>query len=162
MPQLYLTVQNRSTRKRLYRKDDLLALAARILEGEQRLNPCEVSLVFCDDAFIRELNLEYRDEDCPTDVLSFPQDFPMPSLPEGAGMPPELLGDIIISLETVDRFHQGDLRRMKDEVLLLFCHGMLHLLGDDHPNKKRRAAMQAKQASYLGWPAGVAWPEDKH
>lgn len=75
---------------------------------------------------------------------------------------PRLLGDIAISLETVERFHHGDLRRMKDEVLLLFCHGVLHLLGYDHPNKKQRALMQSLQARYLGWPDGVSWPEDKH
>jgi ssRNA-specific RNase YbeY (16S rRNA maturation enzyme) len=49
------------------------------VEGLEDLEPSEtteLSLVICDDAYIHNLNKEWRGEDSPTDVLSFPQDQP--------------------------------------------------------------------------------------
>src|SRR5256885_1127474 len=55
----------------------------------------ELSVVFCDDAFIRDLNRDYRGQDHPTDVLSFAQE----PIPGGT----ELLGDVVISVETAHK-----------------------------------------------------------
>jgi probable rRNA maturation factor len=60
--------------------------------------PPEVSLVFTDDASIREINAEWRSQDKPTNVLSFPA---FPLMP--GKMPGPMLGDIILAHETLVR-----------------------------------------------------------
>jgi probable rRNA maturation factor len=143
-------IRNESIRKRLYRRAGLLALAERICKGEGLTGTVEVSLLFCDDDFITDLNRRYRRKNSPTDVLSFEQS---PS----AGMGPRVLGDIVISLETAERNCGGDRALMRDEVNLLFCHGLLHLLGHDHGTAFEKQRMTERQARYLGTSHDAAW-----
>lgn len=144
-----LDLRNESRVKRLMRRGGLEALAQRIYEGEGHSGDAEVSLLFCDDAFMRQINQTYRGEKEATDVLSFPQS--EPPQPEGP------LGDIVISLETVEARCGGDREAMRREGRLLFCHGMLHLLGYDHGTPEERKVMEARQAAYLGAPGQPAW-----
>jgi probable rRNA maturation factor len=106
----------------------------------------ELSVVFCDDGFIRALNRDYRGLDCPTDVLSFPQEAP----PEGA----ELLGDIVISLETTQRQAREQRHSLKREAEWLLCHGLLHLLGYDDETEEGLERMRRRQEEALA-AAGV-------
>ena len=116
---LHLITKNESQQKYLYRTDALRRLAARILDEERAKphrqpwphakTPLELSVLFCDDPFIATLNKEYRNKRGPTDVLSFAQEF------EHHGHP-EVLGDIVISLETVERFCKGNRGAMRAEV----------------------------------------------
>ena len=153
-----LVVSNESSRKRLYRSDALARLANRIYEGEGHAGGAELSLLFCDDGTIEALNHEYRGKAAPTDVLSFPQEG---NLESGApGAPVRLLGDIVISLETVERQCRGERAAMRREVYLLFCHGMLHILGYQHDTAQQQARMAARQAAYLRWPLEAAWPAE--
>lgn len=146
-----LEVRNESRVKHCYRSDTLRRLAERVCEGEKRKGAIEISVLFCDDRCIRELNRQYRKIDRPTDVLSFAQD----ETPDAKQV---VLGDIVISLETVATRCGGDLEVMRREVRLLFCHGLLHLLGYDHHTERERNAMAAKQAAYLDLPLAKAWP----
>ena len=75
------------------------------------------------DPAIRELNRRYRSRDTPTDVLSFPL---------ADEVCPDLLGDVVISVETLRRQARQRKRSMADELLRLLIHGILHLLGYDH------------------------------
>lgn len=59
-----------------------------------------LSLVLCDDAHIRTLNVRYRGKDAPTDVLSFEID---DALDFKVHLPMKLLGDLVISLDTAAR-----------------------------------------------------------
>jgi probable rRNA maturation factor len=145
-----LRIRNESTRKRMYRSDVLTRLANRILEAESIHEASEVSILFCDDPFMTELNKEYRDMNRSTDVLSFEQE----RIP---GQTPQVLGDIIISLETVESNCHGESDMMRDEVRMLVCHGLLHLLGYDHGTEKEKMIMHRKQAEYLGVSEDVAW-----
>ena len=145
-----LVVRNESDRKYLYRSDVLHRLAERVFTGEGVKRDVEVSALFCDDPFIQNLNRQYRKKDSPTDVLSFAQ------TDTGHG-PLQVLGDIVISLETVERQCDGERQRMRDEVKLLFCHGLLHLLGNTHETQEKQERMQAKQAAYLGITQQAAW-----
>lgn len=97
----------------------------------------ELSITFCDDARIHELNREFRGIDQPTDVLSFPMDDDI------------LLGDIIISIpraeaQAVDYGHS-----FNRELSFLALHGFLHLLGYDHETEEEEKVMIAKQEHIL-------------
>ena len=108
----------------------------------------EVSLVFCDDAYIQGLNKDYRGKDQPTDVLSF-------ALNEGAepvivdGPAQVLLGDIVISLETAARQAEEYNHSLEREVAYLTVHGMLHLLGYDHMTEEDKAEMRMEEEYVL-------------
>ena len=145
-----LTIRNISVRKRLYRRDVLQRIAERVCVGEKLDEDTELSVLFCDDAFIAELNRKYRGRPGPTDVLSFGQDAP-------GHRGPRVLGDIVISLESVERACNGERAGMRTEVRLLFCHGLLHLLGYTHASRAEREEMQRKQAEYLGVDTEAAW-----
>ena len=104
----------------------------------------ELSLVFTDDASIREINAEWRQQDKPTNVLSFPA-FPLAP----GGMPGPMLGDIIIARETVER-EAADLDKSLDEHLThLLVHGFLHLFGYDHMNDAEAEVMEGLETRIL-------------
>ncbi len=151
-----IEVRNESTRRGLHRRDVLGRIAARVLAGEGVAGDVELSVLFCDDPFIADLNRRYRKKKGSTDVLSFAQEG------EGAAGGVRALGDIVISLETVERFCGGDPARMRAEVRLLFCHGLLHLLGCDHADGEGKKRMLELQARYLGVAPDAAWHKEKH
>jgi len=151
---MHLLIRNESARKRLYRTDNLQRLAERICVGEGSDRDAELSVLFCDDRFITELNSRYRKTNAPTDVLAFGQTTELAL----AALSYSVLGDIVISLETVERCCEGDRAAMREEVRLLFCHGLLHLLGYQHENAQERERMAARQALYLGRPREAVWP----
>mgnify|MGYP002624701994 CR=1 FL=1 len=143
-------VRNESARKRVVRRDRLSRLAERICEGESLTGDIEISVLFCDDPAMAELNRQYGEHSGATDVLSFEQ-------PAQAGGGHRLLGDVVISLETAERNCAGDRTSLRNEVDLLFCHGVLHLLGYDHGTARERERMNQKQAEYLGVSTNAAW-----
>ena len=98
----------------------------------------EISLVVCNDRFIAELNRDYRKEQGPTDVLSF-------SLRDGEqrGLTNGPLGDIVISAETAGRQARDEGSGLEQEFLLLFTHGLLHLLGYTHDQLQDAERMQS-------------------
>jgi probable rRNA maturation factor len=90
-----------------------------------------VTVVLVDDARIRAMNREHRGVDAATDVLSYPL-----QEPDDVGIPPvPHLGDIIISLEAAERQAEGRNAPPFDEVAVLAAHGLMHLLGYDHPTE---------------------------
>lgn len=90
----------------------------------------EVSVTFCDNEQIRELNRDYRDKDRATDVLSFPQYEPFEAAQETDE--PVMLGDIVISLERAAEQAREVGHSFLDEAAFLCIHSTLHLLGYDH------------------------------
>lgn len=108
----------------------------------------EVSIVLADDAYIQELNCHYRGKDMPTDVLSF-------ALNEGDepeiidGPEENLLGDIIISLETAQRQAVDYGHSLEREIAFLTIHGFLHLLGYDHEKEDQRQVMRGEEERLL-------------
>lgn len=111
----------------------------------------ELSLVLCDDAFIRPLNRDYRDKDAPTDVLSF-------AMQEGDDLLADdpVLGDLVISVETATRQAAEQGHDVDAELRVLLVHGLLHLLGYDHEVDEEEAAeMRAAEAKLLGEMGGA-------
>lgn len=117
--------------------------------------PCEVDVLFTDDEGIHQINLEQREVDRPTDVLSFPMfEFQPGENPTqedadpGDNLVP--LGDMVISLERAraqgEEFGHGTRR----EVAYLAVHSVLHLLGYDHMDEgPMKAQMRAREEAIL-------------
>ena len=105
----------------------------------------ELSLRLTDDAEIQALNAQYREQNKPTDVLAFaaleldcPQSVEMELLPL-------YLGDIIISVDTANLQAQQQGHTLKTELAWLAAHGLLHLLGWDHPDEDSLIQMLTQQ-----------------
>ena len=117
--------------------------AARVLRALD-LADAELSIRLVDDREMSVLNLHHRGRKGPTDVLSF-------SLCEGphAVRRGELLGDVVISLDTAARQARRDRRPLEREVLRLLVHGALHLIGHDHVRAGERRRMRAEERRLL-------------
>lgn len=96
------------------------------------------------------MNASYRKIDLPTDVLSFPlvEDWSLALAPAASGEP-LLLGDIIISVEKAMEQAEEFQHSGERELSFLFVHGLLHLLGYDHLEKKDEEIMCALQEEIL-------------
>lgn len=121
-------------------------VALAVLNAEGYPEGAEVSLVFTGDAYIRELNLQYRGIDNPTDVLSFAQHEGEPMADAGEE---DLLGDVVISLQAALRQGEEYGHGMKRELAYLTAHGVLHLLGYDHDDPDGQSAMREKEEAAL-------------
>ena len=127
------------------------------LEAEGVPFPCEVDVLFTDDAGIQAINREQRDVDRPTDVLSFPMFNLTPGTPPtlddvevdpGTGLVP--LGDMVISWEHVTAQAKEYGHGAEREAAYLAVHSVLHLLGYDHLDEgSMKAQMRAREEAIL-------------
>ena len=121
--------------------------ALKVLQAENCSDSAEVSVLLTDDETIKILNREYRDIDDSTDVLSFSQH---EGADEFCGVQDEnLLGDIVISVETAKRQAKERGVDLCDELDMLLVHGLLHLLGYDHDEQKQEELMFARQTELI-------------
>ena len=123
-------------------------LVAMILEDHGQAD-ADVSVVLARDGLLEELNSAYRDLDRPTDVLSFGLNESKGRSGSAGDSPEALLGDVIIS---VDRAKANAARYGKTperEILKLVAHGVLHLLGHEHGDPKKRRVMRDRENRYL-------------
>jgi len=130
---------------------DLVALLEKLMvacvEEEGHTFDGEVSLVFCDDDYIHDLNKTHRGMDKKTDVLSFPQYEPLCDQPTSD--PYVYLGDVVISTETARTQAEDYGHDLIREIGFLFVHSMFHLLGYDHDTDDKQAIMRAKEETIL-------------
>ena len=127
------------------------------LEAEGVPFPCEVDVLFTDDAGIHAVNLEQRGIDAPTDVLSFPMFQLTPGIPPaleeveadpGTGLVP--LGDMVISLERAKAQGEEYGHGPRREAAYLAVHSVLHLLGYDHLDEgAMKAQMRGREEAIL-------------
>ncbi len=118
-------------RQRLFAVDRAVArrlsreVLDRIGEADKTL-----TLIFVRDRLIRQLNRDYRGVDKPTDVLSFA--YREDAKAVGIEFDPGHLGDIVISVETAERYARELGLTFDREIEQLIIHGALHLAGYDH------------------------------
>lgn len=126
----------------------VLETAAEYLRSEEKqlfpAMPIEVSLVFSNDEQVRAVNAEWRGQDKPTNVLSFPA---FPLVP--GGKPGPMLGDIIIARETVEREAVDLEKSFTDHLTHLMVHGFLHLFGYDHMDGEEAEIMESLETRIL-------------
>ncbi|MEL4860901.1 rRNA maturation RNase YbeY [Pseudoflavonifractor phocaeensis] len=127
------------------------------LEAEGVAVPCEVDVLLTDDAGIHAINLDQREVDAPTDVLSFPMFQYAPGRPPvdasdadpATGLTP--LGDMVISLERARAQGEEYGHGTRREAAYLAVHSVLHLLGYDHMDEgPEKARMRAREEAILG------------
>ncbi|WP_349262905.1 rRNA maturation RNase YbeY [Allocoleopsis sp.] len=111
----------------------------------------ELSLRLTDDTEIQALNAQYRHKDQPTDVLAFAaMEVNSPQLPTLMQLSlPLYLGDLVISVETAERQAQQQGHSLQTELGWLATHGLLHLLGWDHPDEESLRGMLNQQEILL-------------
>ncbi|HCF29332.1 MAG TPA: rRNA maturation RNase YbeY [Cyanobacteria bacterium UBA11049] len=110
----------------------------------------ELSLRLTDDVEIQTLNAQYRHIDKATDVLAFAAlEVDFPQLEEMLMLQPLYLGDIVISVDTARRQAQQQGHSLSTELAWLAAHGLLHLLGWDHPDEESLQQMLEQQAFML-------------
>jgi probable rRNA maturation factor len=120
-----IAIENRQ-RKIKVRQLPLRNVARRILSASACPEAC-LSILLIDDEGIRELNRTWLGKDRPTNVISFAM-----QEGEGAGVQADLLGDVVISVETAARDAAEAGVAVEHELYFLLLHGILHLLGYDH------------------------------
>ncbi len=112
------------------------------VDGER----AEISLTLVSLEEIRELNRDYRDVDKETDVLSFPQFEGVEDMPEFGEL---CLGDVVICRDKVEEQAKEFGHSFERELIYLFVHSMLHLLGYDHMEEDEKAVMRAKEEEVM-------------
>ena len=145
---------------------ELEKIASRVIEAALDYEACpyetEVNLLITDNEQIHEMNLQFRQIDRPTDVLSFPMidyeepgnfDFLEDEEVQDDCFNPEtgelLLGDIVISAQKVVEQSEEYGHSRKREYAFLIAHSMLHLMGYDHMEPDEAAVMEKKQREIL-------------
>lgn len=136
------------------------AVISETLDYEDCPYEVQVNIILTTNEEIHKINLEQRNVDAPTDVLSFPMiEYAYPSdftVLEGDSMDnfdPDtgelLLGDIVISVDKVieqaEKYNHG----VKREYAFLIAHSMLHLFGYDHMDELERETMENRQEEIL-------------
>ncbi len=127
MPNMPVSIHNHQKQFKI----DLSRLRKSLKRLLRELN-CDnmaIDLLLVDDKEIQKLNNAYLNRNHPTNVLSF-------AMTEGefGTINPQILGDIVISLETASRDTLNSHIDLMDELEFLIIHGLLHLVGYNHEN----------------------------
>lgn len=88
------------------------------------LTPKDIELLLVDDKEMTQINFTHRQKNQSTDVLSFPFC--------DMGFDGVILGSIVININIASKVSKKLNHELKEEIALLFIHGLLHLLGFDH------------------------------
>jgi len=138
--EIYLTDEVKSD----FSEDFIKRISERVLEKLQIDKNLKVSVLVTNDCEIQSINKDYRNIDKPTDVLSFPQFDKIEDIMDGA-----LLGDIVISIDTLKKQANENEIDVKREAAFLIIHGFLHLLGYDHIDEGEEEVMYDLQENIL-------------
>ena len=106
----------------------------------------EISVTFVDKEEIHELNNQYRGVDSPTDVLSFPQFDDFDDLPEEGDI---CLGDVVICTDKAKEQAEEFGHTFEREIIYLFVHSILHLLGYDPMDEDEKALMRRQEETVM-------------
>jgi len=104
----------------------------------------ELSILLVGDAAITQLNRQYLSRPGPTNVIAF-------AMREGefADVSPQLLGDVVISVDTAEREGNESGLALEDRLDELLVHGILHLFGYDHEKNNADARVMAEKSTAL-------------
>ena len=129
-------------------------VAEQILVAQAVSPSAELGLVITSQERVQQLNRSYRQQDEPTDVLSFSareeREADFPSFVQ----PPDdvlHLGEVIISYPQAVIQAEEQQHSIKKEIAILIIHGVLHLLGFEHDKPELEQQMRARETEILGY-----------
>jgi len=127
----------------------------------------QVGALLCDNARMRDLNLQFRGKDSPTNVLSFPDDLaPDDSTPDNAplddsavpaGASPRAVGELALAYGQLAAEANEEDKSLADHMTHLWVHGLAHLFGLDHETVGDAEEMEAAETAILAR-LGIADP----
>ncbi len=127
------------------------------LDAEGVNVPCIVSVMLTDDEGIHSVNMEFRNVDRPTDVLSFPMNALTPGAFDAEACERDmdtgavLLGDMMLSVPRCAAQGEELGHGYERELMYLTVHSVLHLLGYDHVDEgEMKRAMRAREKAIMG------------
>jgi probable rRNA maturation factor len=136
-----IDIEINSTHTQIPSAENIQRWVSVVLESEA-LTEADVSVYIVDEAESQALNLQYRGQDKPTNVLSFPAD-----IPAEVGIP--LLGDLVICAPVIAREAQEQNKHADAHWAHMFIHGTLHLLGYDHIENDAAETMEALETTLM-------------
>jgi len=118
------------------------------LEEAMQSKNLYVNVIFTNSENIKKINNEYRNIDNETDVLSFPM-FEKEDLKKIKGDFLDVLGDIVISIEKVEKQAEEYNHSFERELAYMLVHAFYHLIGYDHENELGKKEMREKEERIL-------------
>jgi len=100
----------------------------------------DVSIIFCSDSYILDINMKYLQHDYFTDIITF-------DYCEGE----KLSGDLFISIDSVRENALQYGTEFDEELNRVMVHGILHLIGYDDHTKDDQKIMREKENYYLSF-----------
>ena len=119
----------------------LTKIVSTILEQE-KMSDCVINLRLLNDKEMKKLNMQFRQKDKTTNVLSFPND-------DISVKQTKNIGDIAISVEYVKAEAKKEGKTFDDHIIHMLAHGVYHILGYDHENNENAVIMEKKEIQTL-------------
>ena len=111
----------------------------RLVAGSESFNIGDLSIIFCSDNYILDVNMKYLQHDYFTDIITF-------DYCEGR----TLSGDLFISIDSVRENAALYGATFENELDRVMVHGLLHLMGYDDLSEEEQKTMRSKEDYYLG------------
>ena len=111
---------------------------------QEKMSDCVINLRLLNDKEMRKLNMQFRQKDKTTNVLSFPND-------DISVKQTKNIGDIAISVEYVKAEAKKEGKTFDDHIIHMLAHGVYHILGYDHENNENAMIMENKEIQTYDW-----------
>ena len=122
--------------------DNKLNKIVSIILDQEKMSDCVINLRLLNDKEMRKLNMQFRQKDKTTNVLSFPND-------DISVRQTKNIGDIAISVEYVKAEAKKEGKTFDDHIVHMLAHGVYHILGYDHENNENAVIMENKEIQTL-------------
>ena len=109
---------------------------------QEKMSDCVINLRLLNDKEMKKLNMQFRQKDKTTNVLSFPNE-------DISVKQTKNIGDIAISVEYVKAEAKKEGKTFDDHIIHMLAHGVYHILGYDHENNKNAVIMENKEIQTL-------------
>jgi probable rRNA maturation factor len=109
---------------------------------QEKMSHCVINLRLLNDKEMKKLNMQFRQKDKTTNVLSFPND-------DISVKQTKNIGDIAISVEYVKAEAKKEGKTFDDHIIHMLAHGVYHILGYDHENNENAVIMENKEIQTL-------------
>jgi len=113
-----------------------------IILDQEKMSDCVINLRLLNDKEMKKLNMQFRQKDKTTNVLSFPND-------DVSVKQTKNIGDIAISVEYVIAEAKKEGKTFDDHIIHMLAHGVYHILGYDHENNENAVIMENKEIQTL-------------